>query len=75
MENTRNSSRKQDLKDLSKEYKIMDSIGSGSFGEVFKVKHRVSKKVFAAKYIKDFMKFETLANAVYNECCILRELS
>ena len=75
MENTKNDQRLQDLKYLNKDYKISESIGSGSYGEVFRVRHRVTKRVYAAKYLRDFMSSKTLSLSVTRELHILKELS
>jgi serine/threonine protein kinase len=42
---------------------------------VYKVKHRESKKEYAAKYLKDFMKHDAIARMMVREITILRKLS
>lgn len=64
-----------DLAFLRKNYRIKESIGSGAYGDVFRVKHRQTNKEFAVKYIRDFMRNETLARCAVREVTILRQLS
>lgn len=44
--------------DFKKVYKVLDLLGKGAFSKVFRVKHRRSKKFFAAKFITHASIFE-----------------
>ena len=50
-------------------------LGQGTYGTVFLVRHRKSKKEFAAKYIKEFARDLKLAEYTYREVAILSHLS
>ena len=50
-------------------------LGEGTYGTVFLVRHRTSKKEFAAKYIKKFSRDDKLAEYTYREVAILSHLS
>jgi serine/threonine protein kinase len=60
---------------VKKDYKLKEHVGSGTYGCVYKAKHRHTKQVFAIKYIKDFMKSDQHAKMVVRELVILRKLS
>lgn len=60
---------------VRKDYKIKEHLGTGTYGAVYKVKHRESKKEFAAKYIKDFINNDTVARYMVREIIILRKLT
>ena len=60
---------------VRKDYKIKEHLGSGTYGAVYKVKHRETKKEFAAKYLKEFMEHESVARMMVREITILRKLS
>ena len=34
-------------------FEILDKIGEGSFGKVFKARHKISKKIFALKKVNN----------------------
>lgn len=50
-----------DLSFLRVDYKVKEKLGSGTYGDVFRVKHRTTKKEYAVKYICDFMKTNSYA--------------
>jgi serine/threonine protein kinase len=60
---------------VKKDYKLKEHIGQGTYGCVYKAKHRHTKEVCAIKYIKDFMKSEQHAKMVVRELVILRKLT
>ena len=60
---------------LRKDYKIKEHLGSGTYGAVYKVKNRETKKEYAAKYLKDFLNHEIVARMMVREITILRKLS
>lgn len=39
-------------KDASKEYKLIEFLGKGSYGQVVKAKHRETKEIYAIKCLK-----------------------
>jgi mitogen-activated protein kinase 1/3 len=39
--------------DIEESYKVLQTIGSGSFGQVIKAQHKETKKVVAIKLIED----------------------
>eukprot|EP00826_Nyctotherus_ovalis_P056060 TRINITY_DN7504_c0_g2_i4.p1 TRINITY_DN7504_c0_g2~~TRINITY_DN7504_c0_g2_i4.p1 ORF type:complete len:296 (-),score=50.27 TRINITY_DN7504_c0_g2_i4:82-870(-) len=57
---------------IMSKYSFIESIGKGSFGEVYKVQHLITKKIFAAKIISKAKYEET--NNVMNEIEILKSL-
>ena len=57
------------------DYELLEQIGSGSYGEVIKARHRKSGKVCAIKYIKDIFYNANEAKKVFREISILRKLS
>ena len=60
---------------LRKDYKIKEHLGSGTYGAVYKVKHRETKKEYAAKYLKEFLNHPIVARMMVREITILRKLS
>lgn len=60
---------------VRKDYKIKEHLGSGTYGAVYKVKHRETKKEYAAKYLKEFLNHEVVARMMVREITILRKLS
>lgn len=54
---------------------VINQLGSGAYGTVYEVKHRSSKKVYAAKYLKIFTCDSKLAQYTYREVAILKHLS
>ena len=57
-----------DWDNLRKTYKIKGNLGAGTYGTVALVKHRETKRVYAAKHLKNFM------NSKYRSKMALREL-
>ena len=53
---------------IRKTYKIKEQIGSGSYGTVVRVHDRKTKKVYAVKYLSNFIK------SVNQSKMVLREL-
>ena len=53
---------------IRKTYKIKEQIGSGSYGTVARVHNRKTKKVYAVKYLSNFIK------SVNQSKMVLREL-
>jgi len=53
---------------IRKTYKIKEKIGSGSYGTVVRVHDRKTKKVYAVKYLSNFIK------SVNQSKMVLREL-
>lgn len=64
-----------DLSYLREDYKVKEKIGSGTYGDVYRVKHRTTKKEYAVKYIKDFMKNDAYAQSALREVTIMRKFS
>ena len=60
---------------VRKDYKIKEHLGSGTYGAVYKVKHRETKVEYAAKYLKEFIHHEVVARMMVREISILRKLS
>jgi serine/threonine protein kinase len=60
---------------IRKDYKLKELLGSGTYGTVYKVKHRVTKKEYAVKHLKDFMQHDLVARMMVRELTILRKLS
>jgi serine/threonine protein kinase len=53
---------------LRKTYKLKGNLGAGTYGTVALVKHRETKKVYAAKHLKNFI------DSKYRSKMVLREL-
>ena len=68
------SSKKAEMDFLREDYKIKEKIGEGTYGEVYLVRHRTTKKSYAAKYIKNFTHDLKLAEFAYREVAILSHL-
>lgn len=50
---------KSDFKeDFNDTYELLDIIGSGSIGQVYKIKHRLTNKIYAMKIIHPHVKYE-----------------
>ena len=60
---------------VRKDYKLKEHLGSGSYGAVYKVKHRKTKIEYACKYLKEFMHHECVARMMVREITILRKLT
>ena len=58
-----------------KDYKLIELVGKGSFGQVCKAQHKVTGKIFAIKLIKDAFKTDYHARKTIREISILRQLS
>ena len=56
---------------VKKEYKLVEFLGEGSFGQVVRAKHRVSGKVFAIKMITDVFKHDYQAKKILREIEIM----
>jgi serine/threonine protein kinase len=48
-------------------YKVIELLGKGSYGHVYKIKHRTTKKYFAMKYIKGIFTHESMAKSTLLE--------
>ena len=46
--------------------------GEGSFGQVYKAKHRITGKIFAIKYLNNVFKDEFTARKILREISIMR---
>ena len=49
-------------------------IGSGSYGQVYKVRHKENKKIYAIKTYKNIFQNPVLALRTLREICILRRI-
>lgn len=56
---------------IKKNYKLVEFLGEGSFGQVVRAKHRASGKVFAIKLITDIFKHDYQAKKVLREIDIM----
>lgn len=60
---------------IRKTYKLKEHLGSGTYGAVYKVRHRDTKKEYACKYINNFLDHEVVAKLIVREISIMRKLS
>jgi serine/threonine protein kinase len=60
---------------LRKTYKIKQSLGAGTYGTVAMVKHRQTKKIYAAKYLKNFMDSKYRSKMAVRELQLMIQLS
>ena len=60
---------------LSKQYELIDHIGSGSFGHVFKAQRRKDGKIVAIKLLKNCFKDTYSSKKLISELFIMRKLS
>jgi serine/threonine protein kinase len=60
---------------IKKDYRLKEVIGKGTYGEVFRAKHRVTKAQYAVKYLKNFMSEEGFQISAYREIYIMKELT
>ena len=60
---------------LRKTYKIKNSIGAGTYGTVCLVKHRQTKKVYAAKLLKNFIESKYRSKMALRELQLMIQLS
>ena len=58
-----------------KDYKLLELVGKGSFGQVCKAQHKITGKIYAIKLIKDAFKSDYHARKTIREVTILRQLS
>ena len=56
-------------------FEIIDKIGEGSFGKVFKARHKISKKIYALKKIKIEDTNEGFPASTIREVTVLKELN
>ena len=49
--------------------------GEGSFGQVYKAKHRITGKIFAIKYLNNVFKDEFTGRKILREISIMRQFS
>ena len=56
------------------DYTNLGIIGSGSYGEVYKVRHKQTKKDYAIKIYKKIFRDPILAIRTLREICILRRI-
>lgn len=56
---------------VRKDYKIKEHLGTGTYGAVYKVRHRTTKVEYAAKYIKDIFNHEVVSRMTVREIHIL----
>lgn len=59
---------------LRKTYKIKGKLGAGTYGTVIHAKHRETKKVYAIKYLNNFMDTNIRAKMVVRELEIMMQL-
>ena len=62
-------------KHVSKEYKLKQYLGHGSFGEVVRAQHKKTGEYFAIKYISNVVKDDYSAKKILREITILRQLT
>ena len=72
---TKAISKSGDFKFLRKDFKVMEKLGEGTYGVVYLVRHRETRKKFAAKYIRNFTENSVHAKYVYREVAILSQLT
>lgn len=58
-----------------KEYHILNLMGSGAYGHVWKVEAKTSKKIFALKKVFDAFRNNIDAQRTYREVEVLQQLS
>ncbi|KAK9269696.1 hypothetical protein L1049_001474 [Liquidambar formosana] len=56
------------------QYEVIEHIGDGSFGVVFKCRDRVTNEIVAVKKIEFEDKYESVPSAVIREVSLLKEL-
>ena len=70
---------KHEIEDLweivRKDYRIKEFLGAGTYGSVYRVKHRTTKKEYAIKLVKDLFLTPTHSRFMVRELTILRKLS
>ena len=59
-------------KKIEDQYELIEIAGEGSFGQVYKAKHRVTGKIFAIKYLSNVFKDEFTARKILREISIMR---
>lgn len=59
-------------KKIEDQYELLEMAGEGSFGQVYKAKHRITGKIFAIKYLNNVFKDEFTARKILREISIMR---
>ncbi|CAK9302054.1 unnamed protein product [Gordionus sp. m RMFG-2023] len=66
---------KNDILNPLKEIRFLEKLGSGSYGEVFRVQHYVTKEIFAIKCLKRLILLSSAHENLFTEISLLKRIN